>query len=113
MLGIHVGSGGTKNLAQRRWPLENYMELVKRLREKKSDLAVLFFGGPDEKLDHEKIQAASGRGDLFFPKTENMRQAGALISQCDMFLSVDTSLMHIAAAMGVKNQVVIETPTWN
>ena len=31
MLGIHVGSGGTKNLAQRRWPLENYIELVRRL----------------------------------------------------------------------------------
>src|SRR5487761_2090711 len=27
-LGIHVGSGGTKNLAQRRWPLENYIELA-------------------------------------------------------------------------------------
>jgi ADP-heptose:LPS heptosyltransferase len=113
MLGIHVGSGGTKNLAQRRWPLENYIELVRRLREKKPELAVLFFGGPDEKLDHEKIQAAPGMGDIFFPKTENMRQAGALISRCDLFLSVDTSLMHIAAAMGIKKQIVIETPTWN
>ncbi|HUE37836.1 MAG TPA: glycosyltransferase family 9 protein [Candidatus Acidoferrum sp.] len=112
MLGIHVGSGGTKNLALRRWPLENYIELVRRLREKKPELAVLFFGGPEEQSDHEKIQAMTGGGNLFFPKTQNLRQAGALIGKCRLFLSVDTSLMHIAAAMRVK-QVVIETPTWN
>jgi ADP-heptose:LPS heptosyltransferase len=26
---------------------------------------------------------------------------------------VDTALMHVAAAMQVRGQVVIETPTWN
>jgi heptosyltransferase-2 len=113
MLGIHVGSGATKNLAQRRWPLENYIQLVRQLHEKLPELAVLFFGGPDEKTDHGKIQSMSDLGKPLFPKTDNMRQAGALISQCDLFLSVDTSLMHIAAAMGVKTQIVIETPTWN
>jgi heptosyltransferase-2 len=112
MLGIHVGSGGTKNLALRRWPLENYIELVRRLREKKPELAVLFFGGPEEQRDHEKIQAILGTDKVLFPKTQNLRQAGALIGRCQLFLSVDTSLMHIAAAMRVK-QVVIETPTWN
>jgi ADP-heptose:LPS heptosyltransferase len=28
-------------------------------------------------------------------------------------LSVDTALMHVAAAMKVPAQIVIETPTWN
>ena len=53
------------------------------------------------------------RARCFFPKTENLLQAAALIAKCDSFLSVDTALMHVAAAMGVKNQIVIETPTWN
>jgi heptosyltransferase II len=113
LLGIHVGSGGTKNLALRRWPLENYIELARRLREQKPELAVLFFGGPGEKEDHEKIQGASGMEKTFFPPTKNLPQAAALIGKCDLFLSVDTALMHVAAAMGVKNQIVIETPTWN
>ena len=111
-LGIHVGSGGTKNLALRRWPLDHYLELVRRLREKQPELAILFFGGPEEKRDHEKIQAAFG-AQVFFPPTQSIPQAAALIGQCDSFLSVDTSLMHVAAAMRVKRQVVIETPTWN
>ena len=36
-----------------------------------------------------------------------------MIKKCDAFLSVDTVLMHLAAAMGVRGQIVIETPTWN
>jgi len=113
LLGIHVGSGGTKNLALRRWPLENYIELVRQLRKKEPGLAVLFFGGSEEKFDHEKIRRALGGENLFFPKTENLRQAAALIGKCDIFLSVDTALMHVAAAMKVRGQIVIETPTWN
>ena len=113
MLGVHVGSGGTKNLARRRWPLGNYLELVRRLRERHPQLAILFFGGPEEQADHEKISAAGGGENLFFPKTQNLRQAAALIKKCDAFLSVDTSLMHLAAAMKVPKQIVIETPTWN
>jgi len=74
---------------------------------------VLFFGGPEEKRDYEKIRSVPGADKVLFPRTENLLQAAALIAQCDSFLSVDTSLMHVAAAMGVRNQVVIETPTWN
>jgi ADP-heptose:LPS heptosyltransferase len=113
LLGIHVGSGGTKNLALRRWPLENYIELARRLHIKQPDLAILFFGGPGEIKDHEKIRAALGDGKAFFPETGSFLQTAALIGRCDLFLSVDTSNMHFAAAMGVKKQIVIETPTWN
>jgi hypothetical protein len=30
----------------------------------------LFFGGPEEQADHERIQAMAGGKDLFFPKTQ-------------------------------------------
>ena len=113
LLGIHVGSGGTKNLALRRWPLENYIELARRLRQSQPELAILFFGGPEEKSGHEKIRSVLGDDHLFFPKTGNLRQAAALIGRCAAFLSVDTALMHLAAAMKVRRQIVIETPTWN
>ena len=109
-LGIHVGSGGTKNLALRRWPLENYIELTRRLQTEKN-LRVLFFGGPEEKLAHEKIRAALP--SAVFPPTKNLRQAAAVIRRARAFLSVDTALMHVAATMKVPAQVVIETPTWN
>ncbi len=113
LFGVHVGSGGTKNLALRRWPLGNYEELTRRLCKRHPNLAILFFGGPEEESDHKKIRVVAGNENLFFPKTRNLRQVAALIKKCDAFLSVDTALMHLAAAMKVPKQIVIETPTWN
>jgi heptosyltransferase-2 len=112
LLGIHVGSGGTKNLALRRWPLEFYAELIQKLNRGVPELGIVLFGGPEEAKDHERLLAGAGKG-LFHPKTNNLRQAAALVKRCQMFLSVDTALMHVAAAMKVPTQVVIETPTWN
>jgi heptosyltransferase-2 len=114
LLGIHIGSGGTKNLALRRWPLSHYGELIRRLNTTHPDLTILLFGGPEEEEDHERLMTGqTGRGRVLHPKTKNLRQAAALVKFCDMFLSVDTALMHIAATMKVRKQIVIETPTWN
>jgi len=113
LLGIHVGSGGTKNLALRRWPLASYGELIKRLNHDLPDLAILLFGGPEEEKDHARLLIHAGNGQVFHPQTKNLRQAAALLKKCAGFLSVDTALMHVAAAMKVPHHVVIETPTWN
>jgi heptosyltransferase-2 len=114
LLGIHVGSGGTKNLALRRWPLSRFEELIRRLNRSHPDLVILLFGGPEEEKDHEKLMMGqTGRSRILHPKTKNLRQAAALVKFCDLFLSVDTALMHIAATMKVQKQIVIETPTWN
>ena len=112
-LGIHVGSGGTKNLALRRWPLDHYLALLKELRQAHPELGVLLLGGPAEEKDHQIIQAQTSREQVLIAQTANLRQAAALLKHCDLFLSVDTNLMHLAAAMKVPNLLVIETPTWN
>jgi heptosyltransferase II len=112
-LGIHVGSGGTKNLALRRWPLDHYLALLKELRQAHPELGILLLGGPAEKQDHQTIEAQTSREQVLITQTTNLRQAAALLKHCDLFLSVDTNLMHLAAAMKVPNLFVIETPTWN
>jgi len=113
LLGVHVGSGGTKNLALRRWPLERYLELFKKLGAAHPELRILLFGGPDEEGDNQFLLDRTSREQVVAIKTANFRQAAALLKHCDFFLSVDTALMHVAAAMKVPKQFVIETPTWN
>jgi len=113
LLGIHVGSGGTKNLALRRWPVASYLELIRRLHQQQPDVTILLFGGPEEEKDNAQLLAAAGGERLRHPATGSLRQAAALIGRCQAFLSVDTALMHLAAAMKVPRQIVIETPTWN
>lgn len=112
-LGLHIGSGGTKNLRLKRWPFAHYRELLRRLNHSHPHLAVLLFGGPEEQLEHDQLLAASKGFPIFAPSTKNLRQVAALMKHCHSFLSVDTALMHLAAAVKVPNQIVIEAPTLN
>jgi ADP-heptose:LPS heptosyltransferase len=113
ILGVHVGSGGTKNLPLKRWPLKHHAGLVRKLNKERPDIRVLLFGGPEEAKDHQVVLAQSNRELTLEAKTLNLRQTAALMKRCSAFLSVDTALMHIAAAVKAPNQIVIEAPTLN
>jgi ADP-heptose:LPS heptosyltransferase len=113
ILGLHVGSGGTKNLPLKRWPLKNFAGLARKLNHERPDVHVLLFGGPEEAKDHEIVLAQANQNLTLEAKTKNLRETAALMKRCRAFLSVDTALMHIAAAMKVRNQIVIEAPTLN
>ncbi|HEY5041844.1 MAG TPA: glycosyltransferase family 9 protein [Verrucomicrobiae bacterium] len=113
ILGVHVGSGGTKNLPLKRWPLKHYAGLVRKLNHERPDIHVLLFGGPEEAKDHEIVLAQANLNLTHEAKTKNLRETAALMKRCSAFLSVDTALMHIAAAMKAPNQIVIEAPTLN
>ena len=113
ILGVHVGSGGTKNLPLKRWPLKNHAGLVRRLNQERPDIRVLLFGGPEETKDHQVVLAQANRDLTLEAKTNNLRETAALMKRCSAFLSVDTALMHIASAVKVPNQIVIEAPTLN
>lgn len=111
-LGVHVGSGGTKNLALRRWPVDCHARLFRELAVRRPDLPVVLFGGPDEREAHARLQSEPGLV-LHFPATPGLRHAAALLRSATGFLSVDTAFMHLAAWARVPRQVVIETPTLN
>ena len=113
ILGVHIGSGGTKNLRLKRWPLTHYLELIRRLNQERPDIHVLLFGGPEETKAHGEMLAQANRELTFEVKTQNFRQTAALMKRCGAFLSVDTALMHLAAAVKVPKQIVIEAPTLN
>jgi len=113
LLGVHVGSGGTKNLPLRRWPLDHYLALFRELRQSHPELGILLLGGPEEAQPHQRLAAQTCHEQVRVAQTGSLRQAAALLQRCAAFLSVDTALMHLAAAMKVPRLVVIETPTWN
>ncbi len=112
-LGIHAGSGGTKNLSLKRWPIDQYHALIQSLRKTCPELAILLFGGPEEDSDLNGILSAQSSRLVIRVRSSNLRQAAALMKRCTAFLSVDTALMHVAAAVRTPRQVVIEAPTLN
>jgi ADP-heptose:LPS heptosyltransferase len=109
--GVHVGSGGTKNLALRRWPETRWRELFLLLQAERPDLPVVAFGGPGEAEVHARLATAVPA--VRFPAFPSLRHAAALLRHARGFLSVDTAFMHLAAAVRVPHQFVLETPTFN
>lgn len=113
LFGLHVGSGKTKNLILKRWPVDSYIRLLEKLLVAYPNVAVLLFGGPEEQEDNEQILRAIQHPRLLRVPSRTMKQAAALLKRCDLFLSVDNAFMHLAAAMKVPQQIVIESPTFN
>jgi len=109
VVGIHPGSGGIGQ-ETKRWPKENFAELADKLIEKK-ETKILVFGGPEEKELKESIKALSRyKEDIHLINTP-LKQTAALIEQCNLFISNDSGLMHIAVAVKSPKVIGIFGPT--
>jgi len=95
VLGIHVGSG--KAQEAKRWPATRFAEIADRFRDLGAQVVV--FGGPDDREVIGEFQRAVGATHILATR-QTLAQSAALIERCDIFLSNDSGLMHIAAAVG-------------
>ncbi len=104
LIGVHPGSGPQK---WKRAPMHHFLSLISE-RQKESS-AVLIFGGPEEqqlKLRlQEKIRSTLEMRGLTI--NTDLKQTAALIGQCDIFVSNDSGLSHVAAAVDVPSQVTL------
>ena len=89
------------NWYPKRWPPENFAELIKRIKEKLPlNIAIT---GEDKDRDLAKmIIKESGREVFDFSGQTTLGQLGALMQEADIVISADSGPMHIAAAMGAK-----------
>lgn len=108
LVGIHPGSGETKNLHFRRWPISHFAHLSDLLMLSKR-AQILVFGGPNEKHLRSDLQRFMTQKPILVENV-SFRRTGALIQQCDLFISVDVGLMHTAAAVGTPT-VALYGPT--
>lgn len=113
LLAIQVGSGKTKNLVLKRWPIDHYIQLTQTILAAYPSVTLLLFGGPEEKADNETILRALQSSRILPVPSRTIKEAAALLRKCGLFLSVDNAFMHLAAAVKVPQQIVIESPTFN
>lgn len=111
VIGLHAGSGTTKNLAQRRWPPERWAALARRLAAGGDD-AFLMVGSADEQPLRDVIRGLAGlpAERLLDLPPMPILDAAAVIGELDALVCCDTLLTHVAAAMGTPC-VVIMGPT--
>lgn len=110
LIGIHAGCTVYKGHAARRWPAERFGALCHRLIA--AELQPVLFGMPDEIDLKLRIQADCPRA--FFAHGPSIRHTGAMISRCTAFVSNDSGLAHLAAAVEVPVVMICgPTATWS
>ncbi len=105
---VGINPGATYGTAKR-WPRDRFVELSRRLiRQRHSQ--VLVFGGPGEARLGAEIGRRVGPGCHDLCARTSLREAMALIGCCHAFVTNDSGLMHVAAALDIP-QVAIIGPT--
>ena len=106
------GSNPGMELTAKRWPLDRYRELVRRLM-RELDAEVLLIGGPEDiDLNQrllEELDVPAGTITNLAGKT-TIGQLAAQLEQCALFIGNDSSPMHLAAAVGI-HVIAIFGPT--
>ncbi len=109
IIGFHPGTNVLKNQIKRRWEPEKFAELGKKLIEK-HNAKVLVFGGPDENELKVNIKSMIDSQNCFAVTKLSLPQSAGLMKHCKLFVTNDSSLMHIASALQL-NVISIIGPT--
>ena len=108
VIGFHAGTALFKNHIKRRWEPSKFAQLAKALTEQLG-ARVLLFGGPDDRDANEIILREAGNA-ITMVQTKSILASAAVMQKLDLFVSNDSSLMHIAGALQLPT-VAIFGPT--
>ena len=104
-----LGIGAGSVWATKRWPPERFAALIRRIADEYGYRVVLF-GGEEDRPLCSGIAQASGTDPLNAAGRLSLLQSAALAARCTAFVSNDTGMGHVAAAMGTP-VIVIFGPT--
>lgn len=99
--GICLGIQCASIVTQKSWPAKNFGHVVNEICRRYPQVCIISFGTAGERLSAECTRRIAGNILWLEGSGEwSIRQALAMLSRCDVFLSGDTGLMHMAAAVG-------------
>lgn len=104
IIGIHAGAGKPPN----RWAKERFVTLIKKFKEEYSANIFLTASDADEKI----ISYIKCEIDFNLPAfiNKSIPQLAALINCCELFITNDTGVMHVAGSTTCK-QISLFGPT--
>ena len=98
LVGFSPGAVGS---LLKRWHPERFAELAVRIRDA-YPTRILLFGAPEEQALGEEICRKAAKADLVnLAGHTSLEEAIALIGMCALFVTNDSGLMHVAAALDV------------
>ncbi len=108
LIGMQIASFPTKG--HRDWPIENFIELTRRILDRYPDAHFLIFGGHLESERTERLHGSLADHSTLFAGRISLRETGALMNQVDLYIGVDTGPTHIMSTRG-KPMVTMYHPT--
>ncbi len=99
LIGIQVASFPTK--AYRDWPIKSFMALCETICNQWPQAHFLIFGGAAEHERTEALKEKLGPAATLFAGRLSLRQTGALMSQLDLYIGVDTGPTHLMSAFDI------------
>ncbi|MEW6702785.1 MAG: glycosyltransferase family 9 protein [Bacteroidota bacterium] len=109
VIGFHAGCSSLKNHDKRRWEPKKFTELGKKLIDE-FGAKILVFGGSDEEMLKDSIVANINSPNARSVNVFSLSSTAAVMKRCNLFITNDSSLMHVAAALKL-NIVAIIGPT--
>lgn len=97
LIGLQVASFPTK--AYRDWPLERFVILCERIRQRYPQAHFLIFGGKLERERTEILHHHFPDCSSFFAGRLSLRQSAALMNRLDLYIGVDTGPTHIMGSL--------------
>jgi len=100
-LGLNLGAG----VDNKRWPIESYVELMQLVCEK-YDYQILLFTNPGMAQLAEEFQQRFKPAERLIRLPQcSLGEVGAIMKHCDIMVTGDTSLMHMA--FGLKRPTLV------
>ncbi len=108
LIGMHCTSDELRK--DKCWSIDNYNTLITALINE-FNARIIIFGGKAETDEAKYIERSISSNNLVnLVGKLNLKQVAALIGECDIFISYDSGLVHLASAVGIPS-VVIFGPT--
>ena len=101
---VALGPGSTNSMAKR-WPFDRFASVATDL-QRESNANVLLLGGPDDVEVAEKVTSAMNAMPLDLTGKTSLGDAAAILSVCDLMISNDMGLAHLAPAVGTQTLVI-------
>jgi len=99
VVGLQVASFPTK--AYRDWPIESFAELCERIRTHWLHAHFCVFGGSAEHERTTLLKQRLGAAATLYAGRLSLRQTGALMSQLDLYVGVDTGPTHLMSTFDI------------
>ena len=93
--------GPGSKMPAKKWPLENYLELGKRLLNRFSNVSIVVVGGKEDREIGDTLVANWGGARTYNIVGQlSVRQAASALQNCTCYIGNDTGTMHLAASVG-------------